>query len=501
MPLSKRSSFLLEKKTGRSSSLGNPEEEILEIQIDVHPLDPLLRQVETQLQKCIQSHESCSSNAHLLETSRARLCSSSWIMAYFEQYPLSFFDSASRDIRVSIRQARLNFLHQLTCGGRGEESQAFLKTVYRHLRASIRQGRYVHQELERCCAATKVLLSSMRDTQDRENISARRWENISGQWLRQMFQILSQLCDTSQELIFEQLKLEHEHPDCPSIHERMWQLKSTLDQVLTELPDAGHLMEMGEYSQVQWREKIHQSWTELVSQLHEPWESNIHPDSCRDSTVDRSRRPCMSQSLIVRLTQLSASVGALNQETMNELGFVLDRASEEQLWLERLLDHLEPVLPDLKLLMELREQEQEIQHQIFQCQKDILRDQHNDIGSVTLPDESPLVLTHWTLALAQVGQKIARITRQAFDLPQEDRDLAMGKNEDVLLWNTCPITLETFQDPVIAADGHTYERHAITQWFRTSDPLTSPLTGLPLTSHELIPNHHLRQALIFLTRH
>jgi hypothetical protein len=29
---------------------------------------------------------------------------------------------------------------------------------------------------------------------------------------------------------------------------------------------------------------------------------------------------------------------------------------------------------------------------------------------------------------------------------------------------TCPITLKTFQDPVFAGDGHTYERSAISEW-------------------------------------
>ena len=34
------------------------------------------------------------------------------------------------------------------------------------------------------------------------------------------------------------------------------------------------------------------------------------------------------------------------------------------------------------------------------------------------------------------------------------------ENEDL----TCPITLGPFRDPVIARDGHVYEREAITRW-------------------------------------
>ena len=43
----------------------------------------------------------------------------------------------------------------------------------------------------------------------------------------------------------------------------------------------------------------------------------------------------------------------------------------------------------------------------------------------------------------------------------------------------CPITRVQFVDPVIAGDGHTYEREAIEMWL-SSGHATSPMTGLPL---------------------
>ena len=54
----------------------------------------------------------------------------------------------------------------------------------------------------------------------------------------------------------------------------------------------------------------------------------------------------------------------------------------------------------------------------------------------------------------------------------------------------CPITQIPMQDPVIAADGHTYERAAIEDWFKKRD--TSPLTGAPLNDKKLIQNHAMR---------
>ena len=63
----------------------------------------------------------------------------------------------------------------------------------------------------------------------------------------------------------------------------------------------------------------------------------------------------------------------------------------------------------------------------------------------------------------------------------------------------CAITQEEMRDPVMAGDGHCYERVAIVEWFRRAArrqvPPTSPNTGAELTSTELVPNHSLRQAI------
>ena len=48
----------------------------------------------------------------------------------------------------------------------------------------------------------------------------------------------------------------------------------------------------------------------------------------------------------------------------------------------------------------------------------------------------------------------------------------------------------TFTDPVIAADGYTYEKGRIEEWLKTHD--TSPTTGEKLESRALIPNLALR---------
>ena len=54
----------------------------------------------------------------------------------------------------------------------------------------------------------------------------------------------------------------------------------------------------------------------------------------------------------------------------------------------------------------------------------------------------------------------------------------------------CPITSEIMADPVVTADGFTFERSAIEKWLETHD--TSPKTGLRLEFKVLFPNQSLR---------
>ena len=57
----------------------------------------------------------------------------------------------------------------------------------------------------------------------------------------------------------------------------------------------------------------------------------------------------------------------------------------------------------------------------------------------------------------------------------------------------CPITQQIMQDPVILADGHSYERSAILQWLNKAK--TSPMTGLPIEKINLIPNITLKNSI------
>ena len=60
----------------------------------------------------------------------------------------------------------------------------------------------------------------------------------------------------------------------------------------------------------------------------------------------------------------------------------------------------------------------------------------------------------------------------------------------------CPITAEVMIEPVVCADGHTYEKAAIENWLgrgRTTSPLTNAELPRP---HTLLPNYALRSAIV-----
>ncbi|CAF2070760.1 unnamed protein product [Rotaria magnacalcarata] len=64
---------------------------------------------------------------------------------------------------------------------------------------------------------------------------------------------------------------------------------------------------------------------------------------------------------------------------------------------------------------------------------------------------------------------------------------SIAENDDLI----CPITLELYRDPVIAADGHIYEREAITKWILENG--TSPFSRQPLSVENLQPDNYLRR--------
>jgi len=55
----------------------------------------------------------------------------------------------------------------------------------------------------------------------------------------------------------------------------------------------------------------------------------------------------------------------------------------------------------------------------------------------------------------------------------------------------CPITQDVFLSPVVASDGHTYEKQALLNWF-SSGSYTSPMTRVQLNPRALYPNRAMK---------
>lgn len=79
----------------------------------------------------------------------------------------------------------------------------------------------------------------------------------------------------------------------------------------------------------------------------------------------------------------------------------------------------------------------------------------------------------------------------------EDRLACMPFVPEVLPSAACPLTKQCMTFPVVAADGHTYERSAIEKHMEAAgENATSPLTGEKLASHEVETNWSMRKAIV-----
>ncbi|KAK9866954.1 hypothetical protein WJX84_006924 [Apatococcus fuscideae] len=91
---------------------------------------------------------------------------------------------------------------------------------------------------------------------------------------------------------------------------------------------------------------------------------------------------------------------------------------------------------------------------------------------------------------SEVLPELSRLAVQADATSAAPASQAAGHQPPSAL--LCPITQEVFEDPVVAADGFTFEREAIEAWLKQHN--TSPMTNMQLPHTSLIPNHALRSA-------
>lgn len=115
-----------------------------------------------------------------------------------------------------------------------------------------------------------------------------------------------------------------------------------------------------------------------------------------------------------------------------------------------------------------------------------------------------------TAGLALVAELTPEAAEMAIDalLPEVDgasdsqKRLGESMREHLRQEILCPISHAPMRDPVVIADGNTYERSAIQQWFQTrregSLPLTSPLNGNSLPNDSIVSNLAVRKTIQLL---
>lgn len=81
--------------------------------------------------------------------------------------------------------------------------------------------------------------------------------------------------------------------------------------------------------------------------------------------------------------------------------------------------------------------------------------------------------------------------QQAPPPPPGLRKKTTGKNQFC-----CPLTDQLMRDPVVAADGFTYERSAIEAWLLKNDK--SPMSHKNMLHKDLVPNLTMRAAINLL---
>ncbi|KAG0447612.1 hypothetical protein HPP92_028241 [Vanilla planifolia] len=101
--------------------------------------------------------------------------------------------------------------------------------------------------------------------------------------------------------------------------------------------------------------------------------------------------------------------------------------------------------------------------------------------------------------LAEFGLKCCEMN--GYDRPEltpalvrEFEQLRTRQEKPVPCSFLCPILKDIMCDPLVAADGFTYEGNAVREWLANGRE-TSPMTNLKLEHLNLIPNHGLRHAI------
>lgn len=136
-------------------------------------------------------------------------------------------------------------------------------------------------------------------------------------------------------------------------------------------------------------------------------------------------------------------------------------------------------------------------------QKRCLRQAIKRFGFRVVPSEGKLTL-NWMEALSK-AQREQQLKGKNRDLWQRAAEASRKADKEGAIYVRatergnvpsgfmCPITMSVMQNPVVAADGQSYEEHAILKWMSTRR--TSPMTNKQLLNTDTYPNYALRSMI------
>ena len=99
------------------------------------------------------------------------------------------------------------------------------------------------------------------------------------------------------------------------------------------------------------------------------------------------------------------------------------------------------------------------------------------------------------VAMTQIN-KMTNTMRYIIPAPGEAPSTTVNISDDAVVPNEykCPISHELMVDPIVASDGHTYERFCFERWV-SGGKIVSPMTNAPLYSINTIPNLNLKKII------
>lgn len=187
-----------------------------------------------------------------------------------------------------------------------------------------------------------------------------------------------------------------------------------------------------------------------------------------------------------------------NHEAASEgMTFWRERFSRWDAWVQRLREMgVQQVTIDhdgtLCTLMYGQQGSHLITHYTARAQTQILQDAGIDaeVDACAEATFHALADPNASIVTAQSGAPSRAEAEAEAEAAAEEEAAAVATPDDFL----CPINREIMADPVQAADGHTYERTAITRWLLNSN--MSPMTRDELANKTLTPNHALRSMIM-----